>query len=285
MTKVIDLTRQTMGWNNPFQTRRANQITRIARHHSATAGGDVFTFENHWRTLGWRNGGYSEIILRDGTVQLCYVPEVVTNGVAGHNLTTYNICLVGNGSFTEAQEQAFEERARFNMQRFNISVTNVLGHNEFTGTATACPGSNMSTVRSRLNNTNNNNNQNNGNQQTHLVRGGETLTSIAHKFNVTVEAIAKANQITNVNLIRTGQVLTIPESNNNNSSGTTAQQFFPATQAGSGIVDALKAINVDSTFANRQRIANANEISNYSGTATQNNQLLSLLRAGRLVRP
>ncbi|ANU27648.1 polysaccharide deacetylase [Planococcus versutus] len=44
----------------------------------------------------------------------------------------------------------------------------------------------------------------------YTVKSGDTLYSIAKKYNVTVKALAKANNITNYNLIRVGQVLTIP---------------------------------------------------------------------------
>ena len=92
MAKVVDLRKKTMGGQDKRST-----IKNIARHHSATSEGDVFAFENHWKNArGWNTGGYHEIILRDGTVQLCYDSNVVTNGVYGHNTTTYHICLVGN---------------------------------------------------------------------------------------------------------------------------------------------------------------------------------------------
>ncbi|WP_271854112.1 LysM peptidoglycan-binding domain-containing protein [Planococcus maritimus] len=45
---------------------------------------------------------------------------------------------------------------------------------------------------------------------TYTVKAGDTLYSIAKKYNLTVAALAKANNITNYNLIRVGQVLTIP---------------------------------------------------------------------------
>ncbi|MGI6588716.1 MAG: peptidoglycan-binding protein [Peptococcia bacterium] len=44
----------------------------------------------------------------------------------------------------------------------------------------------------------------------YVVQAGDTLSSIAQKFGTTVEAIARANNITNPNLIFVGQVLTIP---------------------------------------------------------------------------
>ena len=131
-------------------TRKISQITKIARHHSATTSGDYFTFWNHWKSKGWTKGGYAEIILPDGTVQLCYDPIYPTNGIANHNTNTYHICVVGNGAFTAAQERAFEERCLLAMQNFGLEVKDVLGHNEFSGTSTACPGINMNSVRERL---------------------------------------------------------------------------------------------------------------------------------------
>jgi len=132
-------------------TRKISQITKIARHHSATTSGDYFAFwNNRWKGLGWGKGGYHEIILTDGTVQLCYDPIYPTNGIGNHNTNTYHICVVGNGAFTAAQERAFEERCLLAMQNFGLSVEDVLGHNEFKGTATSCPGINMDSVRKRL---------------------------------------------------------------------------------------------------------------------------------------
>jgi lysozyme len=49
-------------------------------------------------------------------------------------------------------------------------------------------------------------------QQTHTVRAGEVLGSIAAFYKVTLEALAKANNISNPNLIYVGQKLVIPGS-------------------------------------------------------------------------
>ncbi len=47
---------------------------------------------------------------------------------------------------------------------------------------------------------------------TYVVQAGDTLTKIANKFGVTVEAIVKANNIADPNVIHPGQVLVIPVS-------------------------------------------------------------------------
>lgn len=57
--------------------------------------------------------------------------------------------------------------------------------------------------------------------------------------------------------------------------------YYKAFGSGS-IVDGLKSIGVDSSFANRKKIAAANGIRNYSGTASQNNILCSLAKQGKL---
>lgn len=54
------------------------------------------------------------------------------------------------------------------------------------------------------------------------------------------------------------------------------------TGKSTSIVDALKAIGVDSSFKNRKKIASANNIKLYIGTAKQNTTLLKLLKSGTL---
>jgi len=211
---IIDLTRQSMGWNNPFRTRTTDQIRTIGVHHSATNIGGQMIFENHWRNLGWRNGGYHEIVLQNGDVEICYVPTVVVNGVGDHNMDSYHICVVGNFRPSGAQPNAIQmrsllERIRVNMSRFTIPIERVLGHNEFANTpnfnhrSNTCPGQNMNFLRNHLRTPNGN---------THTVRAGDTLSAIARLHGTTVAELQKLNGIDNANLIRIGQVLRLPAS-------------------------------------------------------------------------
>lgn len=148
MVKIQDLRSIAPRTNG---TRPVSSIKNIARHYSATKTGDWHSFWRYWNgTLKWGTGGYHEIILRDGTVQLCYDPHEITNGVGGQNSYIYNICLVSDGTFTDAQERAWEERVLYWMNRLKLPVSAVKGHREFPGQSTACPGINMNTVRSRL---------------------------------------------------------------------------------------------------------------------------------------
>src|SRR5690606_24749963 len=64
--------------------------------------------------------------------------------------------------------------------------------------------------------------------------------------------------------------------------GKTSAAAKPAVKKGDqktgSIVDYLKSIGVDSSFANRKKLAAKHGIKNYTGTASQNKQLLKKLR-------
>ena len=223
---IIDLTRQSMGWNNPPSTRNTNQIRRLGIHHSATTVGNQRIFENHWRNLGWTVGGYHEIILPNGDVEICYAPTTIVNGVGDHNGDTYHIAMVGNfrtngAQPSQVQLRSFIERVQFNMNRFNIQIKNVLGHNEFTNTprfnhrSNICPGMDMKNIRTQIQSvitppvsTPNPTPEN----PVHVVRAGENLTTIANLHNTTVDELIRLNNIPNRNLIRIGQIIRLPDS-------------------------------------------------------------------------
>lgn len=62
--------------------------------------------------------------------------------------------------------------------------------------------------------------------------------------------------------------------------------YFPVFKLNScSIVDCLRSINVDSSFAYRKRIAGKNGVANYKGSAPQNDKLVSLGKKGKLIKP
>lgn len=62
--------------------------------------------------------------------------------------------------------------------------------------------------------------------------------------------------------------------------------YFPAcAQSCATITQGLANIGRETSYAYRKRIAAANHIEDYSGTAAQNNQMLALLKAGTLIDP
>ena len=64
---------------------------------------------------------------------------------------------------------------------------------------------------------------------------------------------------------------------------TNQTNYYPIPNYnGSSLVDALKKININSSFTNRNKIAIKNGITNYKGTSKQNTTLLTLLKQGKL---
>jgi len=66
---------------------------------------------------------------------------------------------------------------------------------------------------------------------------------------------------------------------------TTNTNYYPACNSKyTSLVDALNSIGIDSSKENRKKIAVKNKLYNYEFTATQNNQLLDKLKAGKLIK-
>lgn len=65
----------------------------------------------------------------------------------------------------------------------------------------------------------------------------------------------------------------------------TVKYFAKPNYNGYSLVDALKAIKVDSSFSYRRKIARVNGIKIYVGSALQNKKMLALLKKGTLKKP
>lgn len=63
---------------------------------------------------------------------------------------------------------------------------------------------------------------------------------------------------------------------------TSEKYLSNTTYKGNSLVDALKEINVDSSYKYREELAKINNINNYRGTAEQNTKMLNLLKQGIL---
>ncbi len=63
-------------------------------------------------------------------------------------------------------------------------------------------------------------------------------------------------------------------------------KYYPKyTGKSNSLVDALKEMGIDSSFAHRTKIAKVNDIKVYIGSASQNIKLLNLLKAGKCIKP
>lgn len=124
------------------------------------------------------------------------------------------------------------------------------------------------------------------NDKVHIVKSGETLSGIAKKYGTTYQKLAAYNDISNPSKISVGQKIKIPAGSGTTTVAKPSVNYFTKyTGTSSSIVTALKAIGASSTFAYRSKIAAANKISYYTGTAAQNSSMLNLLKTGKLIKP
>ena len=101
---------------------------------------------------------------------------------------------------------------------------------------------------------------------------------IAAANNITNYSGTPAQNTTMLNLLKQGRL-------KKPSSGPSIVYFPACGQSYNSIVDALVSIGADSSYNYRCKIAAANSISGYSGTPAQNTSMLSLLKAGKLIKP
>lgn len=144
-----------------YQGAARHPVDEIILHCSATrpgwmatAGIDAQLAEIrlwHMRDNGWNSIGYHWLIGRDGSIRPGRRETEIGAHVAGHNLGSIGICLIGGHGasardpfiqhFTRAQDTS----ARQLIQAIGMRtpITKVTGHNDYA--AKACPGFTVST--------------------------------------------------------------------------------------------------------------------------------------------
>lgn len=91
---------------------------------------------------------------------------------------------------------------------------------------------------------------------TYIVQNGDTLSSIAAKFNTTVQSIVSINNISNPNLIYTGQILKIETSINTENRGENSSSLY-TVQKGDTLINIAKKFGV-----NYKELVEKNDITN-----------------------
>ena len=61
--------------------------------------------------------------------------------------------------------------------------------------------------------------------------------------------------------------------------------YYPAYAGRLPLAAALNSLGIDASFEYRKKIAHKNSINNYTGTYSQNIEMLSLLKSGKLIKP
>ena len=128
-----------------------------------------------------------------------------------------------------------------------------------------------------------------------------TTESITEKIDTGTEQILKSNAENTSSILDTVQqntnnlstqissvgkkVNTVNNTTVNNSKKSAKKYFKKTSYSGKSFVDALKNRGLNSSMSFRKKIAKANGIKNYTGTAKQNTKLLNLMKKGKLVKP
>ena len=137
-------------------------IKYIAIHCSGTVPNvKIENIQAYWkRVRGWSAPGYHVIIKANGdAVQLLHFDKV-SNGVAGYNSKTINICYLGGtdaagkpmDTRTEEQKRTMESIVK-ELKR-NYPNATILGHRDFPGVRKACPSFDVKSWLTEINATN-----------------------------------------------------------------------------------------------------------------------------------
>lgn len=131
-----------------YADRLTSAITHFAIHHAAVEPKSVdgrrdaeLYAEYHVRHHGWPGIGYAFVIGPDGTIWQTNPLDKWTYHVGSANKYTVGICLVGDFTDAVPPEPQLKATARLVawLRRVLCGAT-VMGHKEFSGSTTQCPG-------------------------------------------------------------------------------------------------------------------------------------------------
>ena len=111
-----------------------------------------------------------------------------------------------------------------------------------------------------------------------LKSNAENTSSILDTVNQNTNNIS--TQISSV-----GKKVNTVNTTVNNSKKSPKKYFKKTSYSGKSFVDALKNRGINSSMSFRKKIAAANGIKNYTGSAKQNTKLLNLMKKGKLIKP
>ena len=107
-----------------------------------------------------------------------------------------------------------------------------------------------------------------------------SVNSVKNTVNNTAKSVKKVES--NTNKIKKAVSTAKPKATAKTTPKTNTKTIKKTNYKGNSIVDGLKSVGVNSSYDNRKKIAQANGIKNYTGTAKQNTELLNKLKKGTL---
>ena len=108
----------------------------------------------------------------------------------------------------------------------------------------------------------------------------KTVNTVNNTVNSTAKTVKKVES--NTNKIKKSVSTAKPKATAKTTPKTNSKTIKKTNYKGNSIVDGLKSVGVNSSYDNRKKIAQANGIKNYTGTASQNTALLNKLKKGTL---
>ena len=108
----------------------------------------------------------------------------------------------------------------------------------------------------------------------------KSVNTVKNTVTSTANTVKKVE--TNTNSIKKVVSTAKPKTTAKTTPKTSSKTIKKTNYNGSSIVDGLKSVGVNSSYANRKKLAQANGIKNYTGTAKQNTELLNKLKKGTL---
>ena len=107
-----------------------------------------------------------------------------------------------------------------------------------------------------------------------------TVNTVKNTVTSTAKSVKKVES--NTNKIKKAVAPAKPKATAKTKPKTSTKTIKKTNYKGNSIVDGLKSVGVNSSYDNRKKIAQANGIKNYTGTAKQNTELLNKLKKGTL---
>ncbi len=272
----------------------------------------------HVDTNGWPSIGYSYVIEPDGTIKFCNDIELRTYHVGDHNNYAVGVCLTGDFRTerpTKAQEESLRNLVSA-LQKAYPHLKYIKGHNEFSGYEwKACPCFDYKAVLANKSSSGNTAPSKPKNKSIDQLAdeviagkhgsGAQRKKSLGSQYDAVQKRVnekllgSKAkpkpveksiDQLVKETLagkhgngearkkLLGKNYQAVQDAINGNTSTPKKPSKSKGDQKTNSIVDYLKSIKVDSSFANRKKLASKHGIKNYSGTQAQNDKLLKKLR-------
>ncbi|GAA1812235.1 LysM peptidoglycan-binding domain-containing protein [Nesterenkonia flava] len=245
-------TDQPKGFTRISNRRRTPANVRTVTPHYPAVGNVIIGAESQaqscarlrgWRSMhirvnGWADLGYDYAIDQAGRIYECSGHSHATAHALNNNFTAIGVLfIVGNNEAPSAAARAAFRALAAHLKRtaFPNLRTRPVDHGNMPGNATSCAGQPIRRVitAGQLDFGGTTPQASTGSSTarpggTYTVRAGDTLGGIASAHGTTVSALASANGITNVDLIRVGQRLTIPGGTSGSSGGSSSGGSRPA---------------------------------------------------------